>query len=410
MAETPEAFTYDDDGNLLSDGRFTYSWDAENRLITATTRDNLPADLPRVRVTHHYDHRSRRIATARETWSGTAWQSAGTNRYLYDGWNVVAEVRAASPANTNLNVWGLDLSGSLQGAGGIGGLLTVRKRLEDCTGIVRNYDYLFDANGNVVQETFRTDGAINAHYEYDPFGNTVVALRVDATDNPFRFSTKWFDNDTGLGYWGYRWYGPGLGRWMSRDPIGERGGLSELMFARNRPISLHDAFGLCSDTEAPSSWSTGDSLVKSWTDCTVANVTMLIEKDSGCAKQGCWRLRLDEIRMQITVKNCNPSTIKHEQKHVNDLRRISCGDTKRYARSKEGCYSLEKAQCWKKVVEVEAAEAFYWLGKAWTVAFVDLTEYPNNEFYHEQWKWLDEQYAKARTAMRNAESMCSAMQ
>ena len=134
VAQTPEVFTYDDDGNLTRDGRFTYIWDAENRLISATTRDDLPASVPRVFVTHQYDHQSRRIAKARETWSGAAWQPAGTNRYVYDGWTVVAETRSASPANTNLYVWGLDLSEqsgaglprhSAPGAsaGGVGGLL-----------------------------------------------------------------------------------------------------------------------------------------------------------------------------------------------------------------------------------------------------------------------------------------------
>jgi RHS repeat-associated protein len=39
--------------------------------------------------------------------------------------------------------------------------------------------------------------------------------------NRFRFSTKAFDDATGFGYWGYRWYSPRLGRWLSRDPIGE---------------------------------------------------------------------------------------------------------------------------------------------------------------------------------------------
>ena len=236
VARTPEAFTYDADGNLTSDGRFTYAWDAENRLVSVETASNLPAIVPRVRLSHAYDYQSRRIATERETWSGAGWQPAGTNRYVYDGWNVIAETRSAAPANTNLYIWGLDLSGSLQGAGGIGGLLTVRKRLEDGTGLVRNYDFLFDANGNVVQETFRTDGAINAHYEYDPFGTVVIALRVDATDNPFRFSTKWFDNDTGLGYWGYRWYSPELGRWVNRDPIWEQGGVLLELFPELVPV------------------------------------------------------------------------------------------------------------------------------------------------------------------------------
>ena len=213
VAQTPETFTYDDDGNLLSDGRFNYAWDAENRLISVETATNLPAAVPRIRLTHAYDYQSRRLATAREEWNGSAWQSAGTNRYVYDGWNVVAETWAASPANTNYYVWGLDLSGTLQGAGGIGGLLATS--LDGTTAF-----YCHDANGNVGQ-LVDADSAILALYEYSPFGETVVSTGPLAKVNPFRFSTKWFDNDTGLGDWGYRWYSPGMGRWLSRDPIEE---------------------------------------------------------------------------------------------------------------------------------------------------------------------------------------------
>ena len=71
----------------------------------------------------------------------------------------------------------------------------------------------------------------------------MIALRVDATDNPFRFSTKWFDNDTGLGYWGYRWYGPGMGRWINRDPIEEEGGINLLVFVFNDALNGADYLG-----------------------------------------------------------------------------------------------------------------------------------------------------------------------
>jgi RHS repeat-associated protein len=46
-----------------------------------------------------------------------------------------------------------------------------------------------------------------------------------ADSNPFRFSTKQFDGETGLYYFGYRYYSPGLGKWISRDPIEEQGTL-----------------------------------------------------------------------------------------------------------------------------------------------------------------------------------------
>ena len=62
-------------------------------------------------------------------------------------------------------------------------------------------------NGNTAQNTIRS----SSECTYD---NTTTA-------NPFRFSTKYFDAETGLYYYGYRYYSPNLGRWISRDPIGE---------------------------------------------------------------------------------------------------------------------------------------------------------------------------------------------
>jgi RHS repeat-associated protein len=59
----------------------------------------------------------------------------------------------------------------------------------------------------------------------------------------FRFSTKPFDDATGFGYWGYRWYSPRLGRWLSRDPIEEAGGLHLYKYAKNRPGDRVDPIG-----------------------------------------------------------------------------------------------------------------------------------------------------------------------
>ena len=57
-----------------------------------------------------------------------------------------------------------------------------------------------------------------------PIGNLVRQTGPYAASNPYRFSTKYHDDETGLVYYGYRYYSPNLGRWLSRDPIGERGG------------------------------------------------------------------------------------------------------------------------------------------------------------------------------------------
>ena len=109
-----------------------------------------------------------------------------------------------------------------------------------------------------------TNGVVVAHREYDPFGNTIVATGPMVNDFSFWFSTKYLDQETGLYYYGYRYYSPGMGRWLSRDPIGEFGGLNLYGFVGNRPISRIDPKGLfptwgsCVDAGEP------DVLVGGW--------------------------------------------------------------------------------------------------------------------------------------------------
>ena len=91
-------------------------------------------------------------------------------------------------------------------------------------------------------------GAIVAKYEYDPYGQRInYDPQVPEYDQPWRFSTKQFDAETGLGYWGYRYYSPGLGRWISRDPIGERGDSALCRYCGNRSPSAVDPLGLQHD-------------------------------------------------------------------------------------------------------------------------------------------------------------------
>ena len=158
---------------------------------------------------------------------------------MYDGWNLIAErVTPVGEAETVTRyVCGLDLSQSVQGAGGIGGLL-----LQD-TGTA-TWLYTYEANGNVGQLVDGTTGAVVAHYEYDPFGTTLTASGTAADANPFRFSTKYTDADTTLLYYGYRFYAPTLGRWLTRDPLGEAGGVNVYGFLSNTPINTIDVLGL----------------------------------------------------------------------------------------------------------------------------------------------------------------------
>jgi RHS repeat-associated protein len=114
--------------------------------------------------------------------------------------------------------WGPDLSGSLQGAGGIGGLVFVRD-----SSTSGSYYPAYDGNGNLTAMVSSSTGAAVAKYEYSPYGELLTSTGSYASTNPFRFSTKYVDSETNLAYFGYRYYNPETGRWLNRDPIGEEG-------------------------------------------------------------------------------------------------------------------------------------------------------------------------------------------
>ena len=249
VAKSPEAFTHDDDGNLLSDGRFIYTWDGENRLIAVETRSDLPASVPRVKVTYQYDPRFRRIGkeVSRRGAEAQSWNLEESRTFLYDGWNMIREIQQSNipsfHSSTNSYIWGLDLSGSLQGAGGVGGLLAVVK--DSAT-----FHPAFDGNGNVTEYT-DVSGSISAHYEYSPFGETAIQTGSLADTFGFRFSTKYWENEAKLYYYGYRFYAPGVGRWLNRDPIGEKGSLNLHAFCGNDSVSKWDLLGMATRMGMP---------------------------------------------------------------------------------------------------------------------------------------------------------------
>src|SRR5205085_6578257 len=120
LARTPELFSYDGDGNLLTDGRWTNSWDAENRLVNLTSLSNAPTGS-KFKLDLTYDYLGRRMQKIVSTNNGTAYVSQYTNRFVYDGWNVAAVLNHTNGLLYSFQ-WGTDLSGTMQGAGGVGGL------------------------------------------------------------------------------------------------------------------------------------------------------------------------------------------------------------------------------------------------------------------------------------------------
>ena len=214
-------FTHDADGNMAQCGDWTYTYDAANRLKTVSSNGVLI-------VTNFYDAKSRRVKKVTKE---------ATMTFFYDGWNLVEE-RIAYINGTTTTIhyyWGKDLSGTLQGAGGVGGLLYLTV---DGVPYIPNYDNIgnimcyLDANGNSV-----------AQYTYDAFGNTLSQSGTMCGMFRHRFSTKYFDVETGLYYYLMRFYHPPNHRWLNRDPIEEEGGVNLYAFCGNNSNSHIDLYG-----------------------------------------------------------------------------------------------------------------------------------------------------------------------
>ncbi len=236
LSKTPETFAYDADGNLTSDSLWTNVWNGENRRVTIESRNTLPAAARRREQWTHLPD-GRWIQRIVSTNNGTSYYPAYTNRYVWDG-----QVLLAILDHTNGLVMsfmrGLDLSGTVQGAGGVGGVVAVNFKTNG------THFYCYDGNGNVTALVSAAGGAESARYEYGPFAEPIRMTGPMAKLNPIRFSTQYADDVTGDVKYLFRDYSPTLGRWPNRDPIGELGGYNLYAFLDNDPLNWFDYLGM----------------------------------------------------------------------------------------------------------------------------------------------------------------------
>ncbi|MDT9282668.1 MULTISPECIES: RHS repeat-associated core domain-containing protein, partial [unclassified Limnospira] len=237
-AEIPQ---FDDDGNLTRDHLWQYTWNSENQLVRQEHRTDITiSPLVRTRMEYTYDSQGRRVRRVISRWDSglNDFIEEQNLRFLYDNWNLIAEIDASGDVVRSY-VWGLDLSGTFQGAGGVGGLLSVDSGSTVALAV-------YDGNGNVMAYTDASTRSPIAEYEYDPFGRRIKTKGALADNFPHRFSTKYEEAETGFLYYGYRYFDPETGRWPNRDPIGERGGVNLYAFVGNLPVVKLDFLGLLS--------------------------------------------------------------------------------------------------------------------------------------------------------------------
>ncbi len=231
---------YDKDGYLIEQSGWEYKWNAENRSIDA--RPVSPTSSADHRLTFEYDAEGRRVQKPVCNWSCSSRQPLRTHTFVWSGWDLLierVEDHTSSVIVHNSFLRGLDLDGSQQDLGGVGALLAIREHPSGST-----YLPVIDGRGNLTALVDAANGEVVARYEYGAFGEPLGQTGPAAAKNPFRFSTKYTDQETGLVYFGFRYLDPERGRWLSREPLGERESPNLYAFAGNDPVNFVDVLGL----------------------------------------------------------------------------------------------------------------------------------------------------------------------
>jgi RHS repeat-associated protein len=200
------SFTYDLNGNQLTRSGTpsrTNTWDVENRLTAVVDGGVTKAQF-------EYDPLGRRVA---KTVPGV-----GLTRFAYDGEDILFE-QGPSGNFTYLHGPGIDEP----------------LARETSTG-VRTY-YHADGLGSIVKRTDAA-GTVIGTQSYDSFG---VGTGLPSG---FGYTGREWDSESALAHYRARIYDPQQGRFLSKDPIGFRGGLNVYSYVNNRPTSLIDPWGL----------------------------------------------------------------------------------------------------------------------------------------------------------------------
>ena len=222
LASSPTAsYTYDKNGNTLtkSDGT-QYTWNYENRLTQVVLPNSGGT------VNFKYDPFGRRAQK-----SFTQGSTTTTTNYLYDGFNPLEEV---------------------DGSGNVLARYTQTTNLDEPLSELRSGTtsyYEPDGLGSITSLS-NGSGALANTYSYDSYGNLTAS--TGTLTNPFRYTGREFDSETGVYEYRARYLDQTSGRFISEDPIRFRGGINFYAYVGNNPAKFVDPTGYapCLDIDA----------------------------------------------------------------------------------------------------------------------------------------------------------------
>lgn len=220
--------TYDNNGNLISDGTYTYVYDEDNRL-TKVTRTSDSAGVGQ----YQYDALGRRVEKVANS-AGTP----STTRYFYDDARIIEEQNATSATQATY-VYG----------NYIDEVLTMDRGGQ-------TYYYHQNALWSIEAVT-NSAGTPVERYAYDAYGFVTITTGTGAAvplnswgtphsaiGNPWMFTGHELDEEAGLYYYGARYYNPVEGRFISRDPLEYVDGANLYEYVSSNPTNRVDPYGL----------------------------------------------------------------------------------------------------------------------------------------------------------------------
>jgi RHS repeat-associated protein len=298
-------YTYDANGNTKtkvdSTGTTTYNWDFENRLSSVT----LPASAGTVSFV--YDPFGRRIQKS---------SSTATSVHVYDGADQLQEVDSA----------GITVVARYTMGSGID------QPLGETCGSTTSF-YQADGLGSVTSLT-DSSGAIANTYTYDSFGNQ--SATTGTVVNPFRYTARELDSETGLMYYRARYYDPNTGRFLSEDPLSALGKLNFYPYVGNGPTGSVDPTGLVdwvyNVTYRKNGWGFGGDtsvempLVKIRCECVVSGYKMKIT-----------------VIFPIEILYSSDDVREHEEGHLQLMKDVLNKNEPGYSRNYEKIYPNEQA-------------------------------------------------------------------
>jgi RHS repeat-associated protein len=215
-SQAARTLQYDLDGNLtnITDGTINtnYQWDAANRLVGITAINGTTTNLS----AFTYDGLSRRVR--------------------------ITELSGITTNSDNWFVWcGAELCEERDTTG-----TNVTKRFLAQGEQIGGTNYFFSRDQlSSIREMTDGSGTIRGRYSYDPYGRrSANEVSVSLVEADFGFTGQYFHTPSGLHLALYRAYSADLGRWLSRDPIGENGGSDLYAYVRSNPSRYSDILGL----------------------------------------------------------------------------------------------------------------------------------------------------------------------